>query len=73
MRRFTAIILTAGLVAGLLAGCGGSTGSTENAGENSVSREDSVIVAESIYTRILTCVYPAAASVSFVTIGFTNI
>ena len=45
MRRFTAIILTAGLVAGLLAGCGGSTGSTENAGENSVSREDSVIVA----------------------------
>lgn len=45
MRRFTAIILTAGLVAGLLAGCGGSTGSTENAGENSVSGEDSVIVA----------------------------
>ena len=45
MRRFTAIILTAGLVAGLLAGCGGSTGSMENAGENSVSREDSVIVA----------------------------
>ena len=45
MRRFTAIILTAGLAAGLLAGCGGSTGSTENAGENSVSGEDSVIVA----------------------------
>ena len=45
MRRFTAIILTAGLVAGLLAGCGGTAGSTENAGENSVSREDSVIVA----------------------------
>ena len=45
MRRFTAIILTAGLATSLLAGCGGSTGSTENAGENSVSREDSVIVA----------------------------
>ena len=45
MRRFTAIILTAGLAAGLLAGCGGTAGSTENAGENSVSREDSVIVA----------------------------
>ena len=45
MRRFTAIILTAGLVAGLLAGCGGSTGSMENAGESQVSREDSVIVA----------------------------
>ena len=45
MRRFTAIILTAGLATGLLAGCGGSTGSMENAGENSVSREDSVIVA----------------------------
>lgn len=45
MRRFTAIILTAGLATSLLAGCGGSTGSTENAGENSVSGEDSVIVA----------------------------
>ncbi len=45
MRRFTAIILTAGLATSLLAGCGGSTGSTENAEENSVSREDSVIVA----------------------------
>lgn len=45
MRRFTASILTAGLAASLLAGCGGSTGSTENAGENSVSGEDSVIVA----------------------------
>ena len=45
MRRFTAIILTAGLATGLLAGCGGTAGSTENAGENSVSREDSVIVA----------------------------
>ena len=45
MRRFTAIILTAGLAAGLLTGCGGTAGSTENAGENSVSREDSVIVA----------------------------
>lgn len=45
MRRFTAIILTAGLATSLLAGCGGTAGSTENAGENSVSREDSVIVA----------------------------
>ena len=45
MRRFTAIILTAGLAAGLLAGCGGSTGSMESAGENVASREDSVIVA----------------------------
>ena len=45
MRRFTAIILTAGLATSLLAGCGGTAGSTENAGENPVSREDSVIVA----------------------------
>lgn len=45
MRRFTAIILTAGLATSLLAGCDGTAGSTENAGENSVSREDSVIVA----------------------------
>lgn len=45
MRRFTAIILAAGLAAGLLAGCGGSTGNMENAGESQVSREDSVIVA----------------------------
>lgn len=45
MRRFTAIILTAGLATSLLAGCGGTAGSTENAGENSVSGEDSVIVA----------------------------
>ena len=45
MRQFTAIILTAGLATSLLAGCGGTAGSTENAGENSVSREDSVIVA----------------------------
>lgn len=45
MRRFTAIILTAGLATSLLAGCGGSTGSMENAGESQVSREDSVIVA----------------------------
>ena len=45
MRWFTAIILTAGLATSLLAGCGGTAGSTENAGENSVSREDSVIVA----------------------------
>ena len=45
MRRFTAIILAAGLAAGLLAGCGGSTGNMENAGENVASGEDSVIVA----------------------------
>ena len=45
MRWFTAIILTAGLATSLLAGCGGTAGSTENAGENSVSREDSAIVA----------------------------
>lgn len=45
MRRFTAIILTAGLVAGLLAGCGGAGESTETSGESQVSGEDSVIVA----------------------------
>ena len=45
MRRFTAIILTAGLATGLLAGCGGTAGSMESAGENVASREDSVIVA----------------------------
>ena len=45
MRRFTAIILTAGLAAGLLAGCGGTAGSMESTGENVASREDSVIVA----------------------------
>ena len=45
MRRFTAIILTAGLAAGLLAGCGGAIGSVETSGESQASREDSVIVA----------------------------
>ena len=45
MRRFTAIILTAGLATGLLAGCGGTAGSMESAGENVASGEDSVIVA----------------------------
>ena len=45
MRRFTAIILTAGLAAGLLAGCGGTIGSVETSGESQASREDSVIVA----------------------------
>ena len=45
MRRFTAIILTAGLAAGILAGCGGTAGSMESAGENVASGEDSVIVA----------------------------
>lgn len=45
MRRFTAIILTAGLAAGLLAGCGGTGESTETSGESQVSGEDSVIVA----------------------------
>lgn len=45
MRRFTAIILTAGLAAGLLTGCGGAIGSVETSGESQASREDSVIVA----------------------------
>jgi len=45
LRRFTAIILTAGLAAGLLAGCGGAIGSVETSGESQASREDSVIVA----------------------------
>ena len=45
MRRFTAIILTAGLAAGLLAVCGGAIGSVETSGESQASREDSVIVA----------------------------
>ena len=45
MRRFTAIILTAGLAAGLLAGCGGAIGSVETSGDSQASREDSVIVA----------------------------
>ena len=45
MRRFTAIILTAGLATGLLAGCGGTAGSMESAGENVASGEDSVIIA----------------------------
>ena len=45
MRRFTAIILTAGLAAGLLAGCGGTGESTETSGGSQVSGEDSVIVA----------------------------
>ena len=45
MRRFTAIILTAGLATSLLAGCGGTAGSMESAGENVASGEDSVIVA----------------------------
>lgn len=45
MRRFTAIILAAGLATSLLAGCGGTAGSMESAGENVASREESVIVA----------------------------
>ena len=45
MRRFTAIILTAGLATSLLAGCGGAIGSVETSGESQASREDSVIVA----------------------------
>ena len=45
MRRFTAIILTAGLAAGLLTGCGGAIGSVETSGESQASREDSLIVA----------------------------
>ena len=45
MRRFTAIILTAGLATSLLAGCGGTAGSMESAGENVASGEHSVIVA----------------------------